>query len=119
MTATGSSYVFDNQTFGVWGFGEGNCSGGADWLDVSDAQAVTYALVSNLAPTTGTQYGAGTADTTSGKLIFTAVPLTFQATLGASQAAIPTLSQWGLLVLVLVLTAAAAFFLRGPTSEKR
>jgi len=63
VSATGSSYVFDAQTIGgVWGFGEGTCSGGADWLDVSDAGALTYAPVSNLAPTTGTQFDAGTAE---------------------------------------------------------
>jgi hypothetical protein len=114
VTATGSSYVFDNQISSVWGFGEGNCSGGSDWLDVSDAQASTYALVSNLAPTTGTQFGGGTADTTSGKLVFTAVPLTFQATLGQAPtiSTIPTLSRWALLLLGLMLTATAVFFLR-------
>jgi hypothetical protein len=55
--------------------------------------------------------------TTGGTLIFTAEPLTFQATLGAgppllSVAGIPSVSEWGLALLALMLGAAGFLVFR-------
>jgi len=60
----------------------------------------------------------GSVPTTSGTLTFTAVPLTFQATLG-QVGPIPTLSQWVLLLLGSVLAAVGIFFLRGRKLANR
>ncbi len=119
--ATGPNLVFDNQTVSVWGLTNGICAAPAgDWLDEGNPQAATYGLTTSIGPTTGTAGLVGSVNTTAGVLHLTAGPATFQATLGQTQAApIPTLSPWTLLLLGLVLTAVAAFFLRGWTLTNR
>ncbi len=124
VTATAANVVFDNQSTDVWGTTNGTCTVAAgDWIDQDNALAATYGLATSLGPTTGTAFGGGNTivPTTGGPLQFSADPLTFQATLGAAAAvtAVPTLGQFELLLLGLVLTALAAFLLRQPTLPKR
>jgi len=121
-TATGANKFAENPSLPAWGLLTGICSvGTGDWLNQSNALAATYGLITSLGPTTGTQFLGGSVPTTSGTLTFTAVPLTFQATLGqaATISTIPTLSQWALLLLGLVLTATALFFLRRKAKTYR
>ncbi len=120
-TATGPNLMFDNQEVGVWGLNGGICvGGGGDWLDVTNALASTYGLVTAIGPSTGTPFVGGSIPTTAGTLTLTVVPPTFQAILGTAAAApIPTLNGWGLLLLGIVLTGVAAFFLRGRMRSSR
>jgi hypothetical protein len=111
-TTTSPNYVFDNPASTVWGFTNGTCASPiGDYLDVTNPLAASYGLVTSIGPTSGVQAFAGGVNTTAGILTFTSVPLTFQAAL-ATATPLPTLSQWGLLLLALALGAVAAFFLR-------
>jgi len=121
-TATGPNFLFDFQAGPGWGFENGTCTVlGQTWLGVDNGQAATYGLATSIGPTTGTQDFANSTPTAAGSLTFTSVPLTFQATLGqvAQIAPVPTLSQLALLVLGLMLTALAAYVLRGRMPLKR
>ena len=91
------------------------------WLGVNNAEAATYGFATSIGPTTGTQDFANSTPTAAGSLTFSFVPLTFQATLGqvAQMAPVPTLSQLALLALGLMLTALAAYVLRGRMPLKR
>ncbi len=121
-TATGPNFLFDFQAGPGWGFENGTCTVvGQTWIGVNNAQAATYGLATSIGPTTGTQDFANSTPTAAGSLTFTSVPLTFQATLGqvAQIALVPTLSQLALLALGLMLTALAAYVLRGRMPLKR
>ena len=117
-TTTGPNLMFDNPGNQIWGFENGTCASGAgDWLDVDNPLAATYGLVTAIGPTTGALDVRGSVATTAGTLFFTAPPLTFQATLGqapppAAAAPIPTLSEWGLALLALMLAAAGLLVVR-------
>jgi IPTL-CTERM motif len=114
-TTTGQNALFDNHTVQAWGMNSGPCvGGGGDWLDVTNALAATYGLVTSIGPTTGVQLTGGSVATTAGTLTFTAVPPTFQATLGVA-APVPTLSQWVLILLGVSLACMAVFILRRRT----
>jgi hypothetical protein len=115
-TAIGPNLLFDFQGGPRWGFENGTCNvNGQTWLGVSNGQAATYGLATSIGPTTGTQDFANSTPTAAGSLTFTSVPLTFQATLGqvAQISTVPTLSHLALVALGLMLTASAAYFLRG------
>jgi hypothetical protein len=121
-TATGPNFLFDFQAGPGWGFENGTCTVvGQTWLGVNNGLAATYGLATSIGPTTGTQDFANSTPTAAGSLTFTSVPLTFQATLGqvAQIAPVPTLSQLALLALGLMLTALAAYVLRGRMPLKR
>jgi hypothetical protein len=118
-TATGGNKFVENKGIAAWGLLTGDCTVAAgDWLDQNNPLAAGYNLTTSLGPTTGTQFAGGSVPTTSGTLTFTAVPLTFQATLG-QVGPIPTLSQWVLLLLGSVLAAVGIFFLRGRRLANR
>src|SRR5260221_4717722 len=114
-TTTGPILMFDNQSGQVWGFENGTCAAGLnDWLDVDDPAAAAYALVTSIGPSTGVNDLRGPVATTAGSLQFTSSPLTFQATLGAapppvSAAGIPSVSEWGLALLALMLAGAGSW----------
>jgi len=119
-TTTGPNLLFDNQAGQIWGFENGTCGAGLpDWLDVDNPLAATYGLVTAIGPTTGALDVRSSVATTAGTLFFTAPPLTFQATLGqapppppAAAASIPTLSEWGLALLALMLGGAGVLVFR-------
>jgi hypothetical protein len=82
-TATDPMIFAVNQMEDVWELLIGSCSApGGALLGQSNPLAAMYGLITSLGPTTGTPFAAGGVPTTSGILIFTDVPLTFQATLG-------------------------------------
>lgn len=119
-TTTGPNLMFSNHTTNIWGFESGTCSIGLDdWLDVDDPAAGTYGLVTSIGPSTGAVDVRSGVATTAGTLQFTSPPLTFQATLGsgpppppASSTPIPTVSEWGLALLALMLAGAGPLVLR-------
>jgi hypothetical protein len=82
MTPTGPNLAFSNPGTQIWGFENGTCAASQnDWLDVADAQAATYGLVTAIGPSTGSTSVRGSVATTLGSLMFTTAPTTFQATL--------------------------------------
>ena len=123
-TTTGPNLLFDNQTNQIWGFENGTCAAGlADWLDVINPLAATYGLVTSIGPTTGALDVRSSVATTAGTLMFTAPPLTFQATLGiapppAASVAVPTVSEWGLALLALMLAGAGSLAFRGASRRR-
>ncbi len=119
-TTTGPNLMFDNQVGQVWGFENGTCGAGLpDWLDVDTPAAATYGLVTSIGPTTGALDVRSSVATTAGTLMFTAPPLTFQATLGlappAASVAVPTVSEWGLALLALMLAGAGILAFQGAS----
>ncbi len=117
VQTTGSNSFQDNGMTSLWRLLSGDCGAfTGDWLDQSNALAISYSLITALGPTTGTQAAAGSVATTGGTLTFIAIPLTFQAIRNAT---IPTLNRWGLLLLGILLTGAAFFSLRRRIFSRR
>jgi hypothetical protein len=109
-TITGPSTMGDNQGSTTWGFVNGTCAAPtATWLANTDPLAATYALATSIGPATGLQQSGGSIATTSGTLTIVRVPLTFQATLSTP---VPTVSEWGLALLALMLGAAGFLVFR-------
>jgi hypothetical protein len=117
-TITEPIRVFNNQTNSAFGFGRP----GGDLLDVSDPAFATYALATSLGPIPGlTPFALNQFSLLASSLgaitMPTSGPVTFQATTGAApppavSTPVPTLSEYGLLLLVLLTGTMAMLRLR-------
>jgi hypothetical protein len=120
-TITEPVIVFDNQNVSTFGFGRP----GSDLLDLNDAAFATYALATNLGPIPGltalslNQF-VSLASTLGSITMPTSGPVTFQVTTGApppppppaAGIPVPTLGEYGLLLLALLTGTVAALRLR-------
>lgn len=117
-TITEPIIVFNNQTNSAFGVGRP----GSDLLDVNDAAFATYALATSLGPIPGlvpfalNQFNL-LASSLGAITMPTSGPVTFQATTGAApppaaSTPVPTLSEYGLLLLALLTGGMAALRLR-------
>jgi len=110
--------VFNNQTNTAFGVGRPS----ADLLDVVDPAFATYALATSLGPISGlTPFALNQFTSLASSLgaitMPTSGPVTFQATTGAApppvaSTPVPTLSEYGLLLLVLLTGTVAMLRLR-------
>ncbi len=120
-TITTSLIMFDNQGIAVLGFE--NSSVFLDQLDVANAAFSSYALATNIGPISGLTATAlnqfsGLGSTLGPITMPSSGPVTFQAAIGGAPpppvaaTGIPTLGQYGLLLLALLTGALAALRLR-------
>jgi hypothetical protein len=116
-TITEPIRVFNNQGSAAFGVGRP----GSDLLDVTNPAFATYALATNLGPIPGlTPFALNQFTTLASSLgaitMPTSGPVTFQATTSAVPPAastpVPTLSEYGLLLLALLTGGVAALRLR-------
>jgi hypothetical protein len=122
-TAITPSVFIDSPALSAWGILSGSCPGPAiNWVVESNPLAATYGIITALGPATGTQLAGGSLPTTAGTLTFTAVPLTFQATLSTVFTAdqsdlwyILAESGWGMQLVQRGTIIFATLFVYGPS----